>query len=101
MESKTTAKILTLHRGNKNNVFTELEPFYNEMNRLLSTAPENATEPVSAYIVNIFNETVQKIVDHDTYCSKYLVPKDLPICWIELSLAGRALQAYLKEKYKS
>jgi hypothetical protein len=92
--------LLILHQGRKTELFEELEAFYLEINGLLADAPDNHEEPVSPYLVNIFNGAVRKIIERDSYCKKYLVPDALPVYWMELQLAGKALQGYLKERYK-
>jgi hypothetical protein len=92
--------VLILHRGKKTDILEEIEAFYTEINRFLATAPEDQEEPVSPYLINIFNEAVKKISEQDSYCQKYLVPDSVQLYWPELVLAGRALQGYIKEKYR-
>lgn len=93
--------VLVLHQGRKSDLYESIEAFVTEINRLVANAPDDQEEPVSLYVINLFNQAVQKIADRDDYCKKYLVPESVTLYWPELILAGRALQGYLKEKYRS
>lgn len=98
---ETARPKLILFRGRKNDLYDDIAAFSSEINRLLSMAPEEQETPVSRYMISLFNLAVQKIAEKDSYCEKYLVPESVCIYWTELALASRALQAYLKEKYRS